>query len=197
MLSRLAIRNIVLIEALDLDFGRGLEVLTGETGAGKSILLDALGLILGNRADSGLVRAGADKASVTASFDFPEPPLSVTEALDDAGIEIEPGEPLVIRRQLKVDGGSKAWINDQPASAALLRELSASFVELHGQHDDRGLANPRGHRALLDRFSGSNTAGVAGHGMTGMLPNPRSPMRARLSTPRRPTRTSCSRIWLS
>ena len=161
MLTRLAIRNIVLIEALDLDFGRGLGVLTGETGAGKSILLDALGLLLGNRADSGLVRSGEDKASASGTFEFAALPAPLAEALDDAGVEVEPGEPLIIRRQLKADGGSKAWVNDQSVGVALLRELAPHLVELHGQHDDRGLVNPRGHRALLDRFADADTAGVA------------------------------------
>ena len=160
MLTRLSIRNVVLIEALDLDFGRGLGVLTGETGAGKSILLDALGLVLGDRADSGLVRAGADKAQVTASFEFSPLPQSVVDTLDDAGVEIEKGEPLLIRRQVKADGGSKAWVNDQPVGVALLRELAGSLVELHGQHDDRGLVNPRGHRALLDRYAGTDLDGL-------------------------------------
>ena len=154
MLTRLSIRNIVLIEALDLDFARGLGVLTGETGAGKSILLDALGLVLGDRAESGLVRAGEEKASVTASFEFAAIPGPVQSALDDAEIEIEPGEPLLIRRMVKADGGSRAFINDQPASVALLREIAPLLVELHGQHDDRGLVNPRGHRLLLDRYAG-------------------------------------------
>ena len=157
MLTRLSIRNIVLIEALDLDFGRGLGVLTGETGAGKSILLDALGLVLGDRAETSLVRAGADKASVTASFEFAALPKAIADALDEAEIEIEPGEPLMIRRQVKADGGSKALINDQPASVALLREIAPALVELHGQHDDRGLVNPRGHRMLLDRYAGVDT----------------------------------------
>ncbi|WP_435201247.1 DNA repair protein RecN [Qipengyuania sp. 902] len=161
MLTRLAIRNIVLIEALDLDFGRGLGVLTGETGAGKSILLDSLGLVLGNRADSGLVRAGEDKASVTASFEFAALPAPLAELLDDADIEVEEGEPLILRRQLKADGKSKAFVNDQSVSVGLLREMAAHLVELHGQHDDRGLVNPRGHRALLDRFAGADTARVA------------------------------------
>ncbi|AWW74972.1 DNA repair protein RecN [Erythrobacter sp. KY5] len=156
MLTRLSIRNIVLIEALDLDFGRGLGVLTGETGAGKSILLDALGLVLGDRAETGLVRAGEAKASVTASFDFATLPAPIAEALDDADLELEPGEPLIIRRQVKADGGSKAYVNDQPTSVALLRALAPSLVELHGQHDDRGLVNPRGHLALLDRFAGTD-----------------------------------------
>ncbi|MCT2400706.1 DNA repair protein RecN [Novosphingobium mangrovi (ex Huang et al. 2023)] len=160
MLSRLSIRNIVLIEALDLDFSEGLGVLTGETGAGKSILLDALGLVLGNRADSGLVRAGEDGASVTASFDFSALPDAVRGAIDDAELEIEPGEPLILKRRLKADGGSKAFLNDQPVGVALLREIAPALVEIHGQHDDRGLVNARGHRALLDRFAGSDVGGI-------------------------------------
>lgn len=160
MLTRLAIRNIVLIEALDLEFARGLGVLTGETGAGKSILLDALGLVLGNRADSGLVRGGEDKAAVTASFEFAALPAGVSAALAEAEVELEPGEPLIVRRQLRPDGASKAFINDQPVGVALLRELAPFLVELHGQHDDRGLVNPRGHRTLLDRFARADAAGV-------------------------------------
>jgi DNA repair protein RecN (Recombination protein N) len=156
MLTRLSIRNIVLIEALDLDFARGLGVLTGETGAGKSILLDALGLILGDRAETRLVRSGEAKASVTASFEFDTLPSVIAEALDEAEIEVEPGEPLLIRRQVKADGGSKGFVNDQPVSAALLRTLAPALVELHGQHDDRGLVNPRGHLALLDRYAGTD-----------------------------------------
>lgn len=160
MLSHLSIRNIVLIEALDLAFAPGLGVLTGETGAGKSILLDALGLILGMRADSGLVRAGADLASVTASFEPGALHGAVAQTLADAGVEVEPGEPILIRRQIKADGGSKAFINDQPASVALLREVAPYLVEIHGQHDDRGLVNPRGHRALLDRYARVDTAAM-------------------------------------
>ncbi|MCC6827562.1 MAG: DNA repair protein RecN [Novosphingobium sp.] len=160
MLTRLSIRNIVLIEALDLDFGGGLGVLTGETGAGKSILLDALGLVLGNRADSALVRAGEDRASVTASFEFAVLPAPVAALLGDAEVEIEPGEPLILKRQLRADGGSKAFINDQSVGVALLRELGGHLVELHGQHDDRGLVNPRGHRALLDRYARGDVSGV-------------------------------------
>jgi len=162
MLTRLSIRNIVLIEALDLDFTGGLGVLTGETGAGKSILLDALGLVLGDRAETRLVRSGEDKASVTASFELAALPDMVAEALDEADIELEPGEPLIIRRQIKADGGSKAFINDQPAGARLLRDLGPALVELHGQHDDRGLVNPRGHLALLDRYAGTDLEGLAG-----------------------------------
>jgi DNA repair protein RecN (Recombination protein N) len=160
MLTRLAIRNIVLIEALDLAFPGGLGVLTGETGAGKSILLDALGLVLGNRAESGLLRRGEERASVTATFEFAELPAAVGEVLEEADVALEPGEPLILRRTLKSDGGSKAFVNDQPVGAALLRELAPALVELHGQHDDRGLVNPRGHLALLDRYGGTDVASV-------------------------------------
>ncbi|HYD24072.1 MAG TPA: DNA repair protein RecN [Croceibacterium sp.] len=167
MLTSLAIRNVVLIEALDLAFGPGLGVLTGETGAGKSILLDALGLVLGNRAETALVRAGEDEASVTATFEFAELPEAVALALGEAEVALEPGEPLILRRRVRRAGdgddkgaASKAWINDQPVGAALLRELAPALVELHGQHDDRGLVNPRGHRALLDRYAGGDVAGV-------------------------------------
>jgi DNA repair protein RecN (Recombination protein N) len=151
LLTALSIRDVVLIESLDLEFGPGLGVLTGETGAGKSILLDALGLALGARADSGLVRRGQAQAVVSVSFDLPagHPAASL---LADNGLEGEPGEPLVIRRIVRSDGGSRALVNDQAASVALLRDLGATLVEIHGQHDDRGLLNPRGHRALLDTF---------------------------------------------
>ena len=167
MLKSLAIRNIVLIEALTLDFGGGLGVLTGETGAGKSILLDALGLVLGERADFGLVRSGTDSASVTASFGFAAIPEGLEAVLAEAGVSVEPGEPLILRRQLKTDGGSRAFVNDQPVSVALLREMAPALVEIHGQHDDRGLVNPRGHRVLLDRY-----AVACGAGAQGMLADP-------------------------
>ena len=160
MLTGLSIRDVVLIEALDLEFDSGLGVLTGETGAGKSILLDALGLALGARADCGLVRNGVDKAQVTASFDAPS---NVVALLSENDISIEAGEPLMIRRSVRADGGSKAFINDQPCSAALLRDVGGLLVEIHGQHDDRGLLNPRGHRALLDSFGRCDTASVATH----------------------------------
>ena len=160
MLTRLSIRNIVLIEALDLTFAGGLGVLTGETGAGKSILLDAVGLVLGNRADSGLVRAGEEQAGVTATFEFATLPAALTEVLSNAEIAIEPGEPLILRRRLKADGGSRAFVNDQPVGVALLRAMAGTLVELHGQHDDRGLVNPRGHRLLLDRYAGTNAETV-------------------------------------
>ena len=158
MLTSLSIRDIVLIETLDLDFERGLGVLTGETGAGKSILLDALGLALGDRADSGLVRSGVGQASVTASF-LPSP--EARALLDNNDLLLGAGEELIVRRTVKADGGSRAFVNDQPVSAALLRELGGLLVEIHGQHDDRGLINPKGHRGLLDAFARSNTDEVA------------------------------------
>ena len=161
MLTGLAIRDVVLIEALDLEFGAGLSVLTGETGAGKSILLDALGLALGARAESGLVRAGAAQAMVTASFAPPAADGPLATLMADNGFDLEPGEPLLIRRSVKADGGSRAFVNDQPASAALLRELAPHLVEIHGQHDDRGLLAPSGHRALLDAFGRITGDGAA------------------------------------
>jgi DNA repair protein RecN (Recombination protein N) len=135
-------------------------VLTGETGAGKSILLDSLGLALGARADSGLVRDGQAQAVVTVSFELP-PRHPAQSLLAENGLESDPGEPLVIRRIVKADGGSRALVNDQSASVALLRDLGAMLVEIHGQHDDRGLLNPRGHRALLDTYGGLDTEAVS------------------------------------
>ncbi|MBU0866194.1 MAG: AAA family ATPase, partial [Alphaproteobacteria bacterium] len=157
MLTALSIANIVLIERLDLDFAAGLGVLTGETGAGKSILLDALGLALGARSDSALVRQGSGQAQVTASFAAPATGTPLAALLADNEIALEPGESLLVRRTLKADGGSRAFLNDQPCSAALLREVGAHLVEIHGQHDDRGLLAPAGHRALLDSFARADT----------------------------------------
>ena len=160
MLTGLSIRDVVLIEALDLRFDTGLGALTGETGAGKSILLDALGLALGMRADSGLVRQGAAQAVVTASFDVPAD-HPANRLLAENGLDAQAGEPLLIRRLVKADGGSRATVNDQPASATLLREIGQHLVEIHGQHDDRGLLNAKGHRRLLDTFGRVDTAPVA------------------------------------
>lgn len=161
MLTALSIANIVLIERLDLDFAGGLGVLTGETGAGKSILLDALGLALGARADSALVRQGSGQAQVTATFVAPAAGTPLAALLAENEMAPEPGEPLLIRRTLKADGGSRAFLNDQPCSAALLREVGAHLVEIHGQHDDRGLLAPAGHRALLDSYARADTGAVA------------------------------------
>ncbi|HET9427739.1 MAG TPA: DNA repair protein RecN [Allosphingosinicella sp.] len=160
MLTGLSIRDVVLIDTLELEFGPGLGVLTGETGAGKSILLDALGLALGSRADSALVRTGRPQASVSVTFEIPEDHPGQA-LLRDNGLDGEPGEALVIRRIVRADGGSRAFVNDQPTSAGLLRELGALLVEVHGQHDERGLLNPRGHRALLDSFGAIDTAPAA------------------------------------
>ncbi len=145
------IRNVVLIEALALEFCPGLSVLTGETGAGKSILLDALGLALGGRADAALVRTGADAAQVVAEFEIPGN-HPVRALLVDNGIECDGN--ILLRRRVKADGGGRAWINDQPVSVTLLREAGATLVEIHGQSDDRGLLAAGGHRALLDNFAG-------------------------------------------
>ena len=151
MLVSLSIRDVVLIDRLDLEFRPGLSALTGETGAGKSILLDALGLALGARGDSGLVRHGADQAVVTAEFDLP-PRHPVRELLAEQAIEAADG--LVLRRQLGKDGRSRAFVNDQPASIGLLRRLGEALVEIEGQFEARGLLDPATHRSLLDAFGG-------------------------------------------
>ena len=156
MLRSLDIRDMLLIERLSLEWGEGLNVLTGETGAGKSILLDSLGFVLGWRGRADLVRAGAEQGEVTASFQLAagHPGL---EVLTEAGIEVEDGE-LVLRRVNGSDGRKTAWINGVRASGETLRRLSETLVELHGQHDDRGLLNPRGHRQLLDAYAGADAA---------------------------------------
>ena len=150
MLTRLSVRNVVLISRLDLEFRKGLTVLTGETGAGKSILLDSLGLALGSRADFGLIGRDGDRAEVGAMFDVTadHPVLSI---LREAGIESE-GE-IILRRQLR-DGKSPALINDTPVSAQLLRQVGDNLVEIQGQFEGRGLLDVNSHRSLLDRFAG-------------------------------------------
>jgi len=149
MLKKLSIRNIVLINKLDLSFENGLCVLTGETGAGKSILLDSLALALGARADSTLIRAGEQKGSVTAEFDLPllHPVFGLLTDL-----AVEPGEPLIFRRSIGEDGRSRASINDQSISVGLLRAVGDALVEIHGQNAERGLLDARGHRGLLDQY---------------------------------------------
>ena len=159
MLRQLAIRNVVLIDKLDIEFEPGLGVLTGETGAGKSILLDALGLALGARADTALVRQGEDGASVAAEIELPAR-HPVHGLLGEQGIDSEAGEPLLLRRTVKSDGGSRAFIGSSPVPAGTVRDAAAMLVEIHGQHDDRGLLNPRGHRALLDAFGGIDAGPV-------------------------------------
>ncbi len=150
MLRTLEIRDMLIIERLDLEFQPGLNVLTGETGAGKSILLDCLGFVLGWRGRAELVRRGADQGEVTAVFDLPagHPAHAL---LAEAGLP--GGAELILRRTNAADGRKNAWINDRRASGEVLRALSATLVELHGQQDDGGLLNARGHRALLDAFA--------------------------------------------
>jgi DNA repair protein RecN (Recombination protein N) len=156
VLASLSISDIVLIDQLQLDFSDGLSALTGETGAGKSILLGALGLACGDRAERGLVRAGAEKAQAIALF---EPPVDhpCYAILDEAGITVEPGEPVILRRALSADGRSRAHVNDQPASVGLLARLAETLVEIHGQHDGRGLMDPKTHRHLLDSYARVDT----------------------------------------
>jgi DNA repair protein RecN (Recombination protein N) len=157
VLRALEIRDMLLIDRLDLRFQPGLNVLTGETGAGKSILLDCLGFVLGWRGRAELVRAGAAQGEVTAVFDL-APDHPARAVLDEAGLEAE-GE-LILRRVNAADGRKTAWVNDRRTSGEVLRALSDVLVELHGQHDDRGLLNPRGHRQLLDAFAGADVAGA-------------------------------------
>lgn len=157
MLRSLEIRDVLIIDRLDLEFRPGLNVLTGETGAGKSILLDALGFVLGWRGRAELVRAGAEQGSVTAVFDLPAD-HGAHAVLAEAGIKAE--DELILRRVNSVDGRKTAWVNDRRVSGEVLRDLSDLLVELHGQQDDRGLLNPRGHRALLDAFAGVDLAPV-------------------------------------
>ncbi|MFC3053414.1 DNA repair protein RecN [Kordiimonas pumila] len=152
MLTGLSIRDIVLIDRLDLSFDRGLTVLTGETGAGKSILLDSLGLATGARADRALVRHGAEAGMVTAEFMVAEA-HPVCRALLGQGVDPDSGH-LILRRQLSVDGKSRAWINDQPITQSFLSDIGTFLLEVHGQHDDRGLLEASAHRDLLDSFGG-------------------------------------------
>lgn len=153
MLTALSIRDIVLIDALDLDVPGGLIVLTGETGAGKSIILDALGLALGGRGDAGLVRGGAKQGSATAVFSAPDD-ADLLALLAERGFEVAPGEDLILRRIVGADGRGRAFINDQPAGVAALREIGARLVEVHGQHETVGLLDWKTHRGLLDVYGG-------------------------------------------
>ena len=159
MLTGLSIRNVVLIEALDLEFGAGLTALTGETGAGKSIILDALGMATGARSDKGLVRSGTDKALCTASFKTPQSG-SIRNILDEHDIDVNDTEDLTLRRSVSKDGRSKAFINDQPVGVKLLSEVGNVLLEVHGQHDGKGLLDPATHVHLLDLF-GEHQALVA------------------------------------
>ncbi|MFM2442886.1 MAG: repair protein RecN [Pseudomonadota bacterium] len=151
MLVQLSIRDIVLIDRLDLEFGRGLTVLTGETGAGKSILLDAFSLALGGRGDGSLVRTGESQGQITAVFDLgADHPARIAAAAQDIDCEGD----VILRRVQMADGRTRAFVNDQPVSVQALRTIAAPLVEIHGQHDDRALVDPARHRALLDAFGG-------------------------------------------
>ena len=154
MLRGLEITDMLIIDRLELEFQPGLNVLTGETGAGKSILLDSLGFVLGWRGRADLVRQGAEQGEVVAWFDLDEshPARAV---LEEAGLEAE--DELILRRVNARDGRKTAWVNNRRASGEVLRALSETLLELHGQHDDRGLLNPRGHRAILDAFADHET----------------------------------------
>jgi DNA repair protein RecN (Recombination protein N) len=151
MLARLSIRDIVLIDRLDIEFASGLSVLTGETGAGKSILLDAFALALGARGDAALVRHGAEQGQVTAAFELPAD-HPVRALMDENDIPAE--DELILRRVQFADGRTRAFVNDQPLSAQALKTLGAGLVEIHGQHDERALVDAAAHRRLLDAFAG-------------------------------------------
>lgn len=153
MLRSLEIRDMLIIDRLELFFQPGLNVLTGETGAGKSILLDCLGFVLGWRGRADLVRQGAAQGEVTAVFDLPKG-HAARALLEEAGIAVD--DELILRRITTSEGRKTAWINDRRAAGEMLRDLSDLLVELHGQHDDRGLLNPRGHRQILDAFAGAD-----------------------------------------
>jgi DNA repair protein RecN (Recombination protein N) len=159
MLTTLSIRNIVLIEKLDIDFSKGLSVLTGETGAGKSILLDALSLALGGRGNGNLVRNGEAQGQISAIFDV-SLDHPIREFLLDNGLSSGAEDQIILRRIQNADGKTRAFVNDNPTSAGLLRDLGQMLVEIHGQHDDRALIEPAVHRSLLDAFGGLE-AGVA------------------------------------
>src|SRR5437588_12645258 len=158
MLSRLSIRDIVLIERLDIDYAAGLSVLTGETGAGKSILLDAFALALGARGDAALVRHGAEQGQVRAAFDLPPAhPARALMGQNDIPVEDE----LILRRVQFADGRTRAFVNDQPVSAQILKSLGGALVEIHGQHDERALVDAVTHRRLLDAFGGLDQQAAA------------------------------------
>jgi len=157
MLVRLSIRDIVLIDRLDIDFASGLSVLTGETGAGKSILLDAFGLALGARGDSSLVRRGADQGQVTAVFEVANDHRAWGVL---ASNDIATDDQLILRRVQLADGRTRGFVNDQPVSVQILKSLGSALVEIHGQHDERALIDVASHRALLDAYGGLDALGV-------------------------------------
>ena len=154
MLTSLLISNIVLIEKLNLGFGKGLNIMTGETGAGKSILLDALSLALGARSDTGLIRSGCDAASVTAEFDSLND--KTKKLLTENGIDFDDG--LILRRTLSTDGKSRAWINDIPVSVKTLKQIGDKIVEIHGQFENHSLLDASTHLTSLDEYAKLNNS---------------------------------------
>lgn len=193
MLTGLSIRDFVLVRALDLDPGDGFSALTGETGAGKSILMSAFGFALGARAGQGLIRPGADSASVTAAFDaehdHPVRALLASRGFDDLG-----DEPLVFRRVLKRGSSARAFLNDRPVSATLLEEAGALLADIHGQHEGLGLLNPSRHRILLDAWAKSETLlAEVSRAWTAL----RSAEDARIALEARIARAASERTWLS
>ncbi|RYY93801.1 MAG: DNA repair protein RecN, partial [Alphaproteobacteria bacterium] len=193
MLTGLSIRDFVLVRALDLDPGDGFSALTGETGAGKSILMSAFGFALGSRAGQGLIRPGADSASVTAAFDaahdHPVRALLASRGLDDLG-----DEPLVFRRVLKRGSSARAFLNDRPVSASLLEEAGALLADIHGQHEGLGLLNHSRHRILLDAWAKSETLLVeVSRAWTAL----RCAEDARIALEARIARAASERTWLS
>lgn len=193
MLTTLAIRDFVLVRALDLDMGEGFTALTGETGAGKSILMSALGFALGGKAAQGVIRPGADAASVTASFEI-DGKHPVRALLASRGVESDGGEPLVFRRTIKRGGAARAFLNDQPVSAALLEEAGALLADIHGQHEGLGLLNPSRHRILLDAYAGNGGLLTEASLTWTAL---RCAQEARLALEARIARAASERTWLA
>lgn len=156
MIHALSISDFVLVRQLSLDVSNGFTGLTGETGAGKSILLEALGAALGGRIERRFVRSGADRATIAASFDVSvmNPVWSV---LEDAGLDVDPSEGLTLRRVIPANGATRSYVNDQPVSASLMSQLANHLVEIHGQHAAIGLMDPRQHRSLLDQYAGNGS----------------------------------------
>lgn len=172
MLARLSIRDIVLIERLDIDFAKGLAVLTGETGAGKSILLDAFSLALGGRGDASLVRHGVEQGQVTAAFDLPKKHPAFAILRENGFDDPESGE-MILRRVQLADGRTRGFLNDQPVSVQTLKAIGATLVEIHGQHDERALVDVATHRRLLDAFAGLEESVGSVEGLWGARKNAR------------------------
>ncbi len=192
MLTGLSIRDFVLVRALDLDLGGGFSALTGETGAGKSILMSALGFALGARGGQGLIRPGAEAASVTASFDA-APNHPVRALLSARGVDDGADEPLVFRRVVRKGGPARAFLNDQPVSAGLLEEAGGLLADIHGQHEGLGLLNPSRHRVLLDAWARSDALlAETGRAWTAL----RCAGEARAALEARISRVASERSWL-